>query len=109
MYLQSHKIGYANKTCFCRSSHLIAILLLFKSKQLINKNLLHTYVYRDKVDEFKSFSMLGEAQDLLESFQWTNQTLYDLEAVNINGYHNVLCGSQVQIVQLVAYNYLCVR
>ena len=43
-----------------------------------------------------SYRRLGEAQQFLESFDWTNDTLRDLESVNIHGTHTVTCGLQVQ-------------
>ena len=47
---------------------------------------------RDVVDEFSQVTRLGQAQDFFENFSWTDDALHDLEAVNINGTHTVICG-----------------
>ena len=48
------------------------------------------------VDEFSQIRRLGQAQDFLESFNWTDDAIRDLEAVNINGNHTVTCGLRVK-------------
>ena len=49
------------------------------------------------VDEFSQIRRLGQAQAFLESFNWTDDALRDLEAVNINGNHTVTCGLRVRM------------
>ena len=39
---------------------------------------------------------LGDAQDLLENFEWTDDSLRDLESVNTEGTHFLLCGNRVK-------------
>ena len=36
--------------------------------------------------------MLGEAQAFLESFNWTDDSLRDLETVNVQNIHTLICG-----------------
>ena len=43
-----------------------------------------------------NYRRLGEAQQFLESFNWTNDALRDLESVNIHRTHTVTCGRQVK-------------
>ena len=51
---------------------------------------------RDMASEFSNFWTLGQARDFFESFQWTDEALRDLEAVNTDGTHTVSnCGNQV--------------
>ena len=60
--------------------------------------LIASYIsYREGLDEFATIGMLGEAQDFLESFDWTNDALRDLESVNIERTHNMQCGYHVRI------------
>ena len=52
---------------------------------------------RDRVDDFSNNSRrLGNAQDFLESFEWTDESLRDLESVNVEGTHRLLCGDRVK-------------
>ena len=46
-------------------------------------------------DQFSNIELLGDAQSFLESYNWTNDSLRDLESVNINGIHTISCGFQV--------------
>ena len=47
--------------------------------------------------EFSNVRTLGEARDFFESFEWTDDALRDLEAVNTDGTHTVSnCGNQVK-------------
>ena len=54
------------------------------------------YTYSsDVADQFGNIAMLGEAGEILENFNWTNDSLHDLESVNRNGVHTIFCGSVV--------------
>lgn len=44
------------------------------------------------MDQIRSASRLRDARDFLENFDWTNDSLRDLESVNINRTHTVNCG-----------------
>ena len=48
-------------------------------------------------NEFSGIRELGQAREFFESFQWTDEALRDLEAVNTDGTHTVNnCGYQVE-------------
>ena len=40
--------------------------------------------------------MLGDAQEFLESFEWTDESLRDLESVNTDRTHTYNCGWPVK-------------
>ena len=49
------------------------------------------------MDDFNNNSRrLGNAQDFLESFEWTDESLRDLESVNVERTHRLLCGNRVK-------------
>ena len=48
------------------------------------------------MNDFANIRRLGEAEDFLESFDWTNDALRDLESVNVEKTHNMLCGYHVR-------------
>lgn len=48
-------------------------------------------------NEFSGIRELGQVREFLESFQWTDEALRDLEAVNTDRTHTVNnCGYQVE-------------
>ena len=49
----------------------------------------------DVADQLGNIDMLGEAEEFLESFNWTNDSLRGLESVNRNRVHTIFCGSVV--------------
>lgn len=49
----------------------------------------------DVADQLGNIDMLGEAEEFLESFNWTNDSLRGLESVNRNRVHTISCGSVV--------------
>ena len=54
---------------------------------------------RDMLDEFSNIQMLGQAQQFLENFDWTNDALRDFASVNLNGVHSYGCRSEVNILK----------
>ena len=51
---------------------------------------------RDRLNEFSNVGMLGDARDFLESFEWTDESLRDLESVNLERTHRLFCGYRVK-------------
>ena len=54
------------------------------------------YFHREVLDEYRQINQLGEASAFFNSFQWTDQAFRDIESVNLNGIHFIVCGSEVQ-------------
>ena len=64
---------------------------------------------RSALSELSNIRRLGDARDFLEAFNWTNDSLRGLEAVNLNRDHTITCGFQVNYgstIQLVSYTQL---
>ena len=59
--------------------------------------------FRNMVNQLNNIRMLGDAQDFLEAFKWTDNALRDLEAVNINRMHTMGCGIQNLVKLLISY------
>ena len=65
---------------------------------------------RDMVDYFNNnITRLGQAQDFLESFNWTDDARRDLEAVNVNGNHTVTCGLLVKTSDKIKFQIAIAR
>ena len=53
--------------------------------------------------------MLGESQAFLESFNWTDDSLRDLETVNVQNIHSLYCGQNGYLVKsCIEYKRTCV-
>ena len=51
------------------------------------------------LDDLSNIEMLGQAQQFLENFDWTNDdALRDFASVNINGVHSYGCGIEVNVL-----------
>ena len=69
------------------------------------------------VNQFTSIKMLGDAQDFLEAFDWTDNALRGLEYVNTNRMHTMHCGSLVinnidsfiKLIHCTAQKVICIR
>ena len=53
--------------------------------------------------EFNQIDRLGEVQEFLESFDWTDDALRDFQAVNIGRNHEGNCGLQVSMHIAIPY------
>ena len=67
------------------------------------------YFHREVLDDYRQINELGDASDFFNSFQWTDQAFRDIESVNLNGVHFIVCGSEVQYKMLrnFMYHTLC--
>ena len=56
--------------------------------------------HRLALDTYRQIDELGEASNFFNSFQWTDQAFRDIEDVNLNGVHFVVCGSEVCVTSI---------
>ena len=68
----------------------VSVYILFCALILIS-----TIFCRQLLDAYRNIDELGDAEDFFNSFQWTDQAFRDIEAVNLNGFHFILCGAEV--------------
>ena len=54
------------------------------------------HLIRERLADFSGIQMLGQAREFLESFDWTNDAVRDIESVNLNGMHTIGCGYRVR-------------